>query len=188
MSRFSKFGGYTRVVLMVAALVAVGLSSCRSHKQEARVVIVYADSALDDEPVIDGDDEGGDADQQGSTAILLNEIDSWMGSPYKYGGHSRSGTDCSGMVMEIFLSVYGVSLPHSSVEMYKHCDAIDEGDLRVGDLVFFSFVNSGKISHVGIYIGDGRFAHATTRRGVMINHMDERYYRRGFVAAGRVRM
>lgn len=188
MSSSSKFSGYTRIVLMVATIIAIGLSSCRSHKQEASVMIIYADSALEEEPVIESDDEGEDADQQGNVAILLDEIDTWMGSPYKYGGHSRSGTDCSGMVMEIFISVYGVSLPHSSVEMYEHCDAIELGELRVGDLVFFSFVKSGKISHVGIYIGDGRFAHATTRRGVMISHLDEGYYHRGFVAAGRVRI
>lgn len=188
MSRLLKFGRFTRVMLIIASLSVMWLSSCRSHRQEVRTVIVYDDSAIEDEELTESIDEDTEGNQQDTVSILLDEIESWVGSPYRYGGHSRLGTDCSGMVMEIFLSVYGVSLPHSSVDMYKCCDAVELEELQIGDLLFFTFAKSGKISHVGIYIGEGHFVHSTTRRGVMVDSMDDGYYRRGFVAAGRVRM
>lgn len=119
---------------------------------------------------------------------LYDEATSWLGAPYKYGGQSKSGTDCSGMVVEIFKKVYGVKLYRSSYEIFeKNCKPIKKKELREGDLVFFITSSKGKrINHVGIYLYDDHFIHASTSRGVIISRLSEPYYVRTFKDAGRV--
>lgn len=121
-------------------------------------------------------------------SALYEEATSWLGSPYKYGGQSKNGTDCSGMVVEIFKKVYGIKLYRSSNEIYeKNCKHIKKKHLQEGDLVFFVTSTKGKrINHVGIYLYDDHFIHSSTKRGVIISKLTEPYYERTFVGAGRV--
>ena len=118
---------------------------------------------------------------------IMKEARKWMGTPYRYGGKSRSGTDCSGFVMSVFQEAAGIKLPRSSREQQVYCEGIDRRRLEPGDLVFFSTSRRSKaVSHVGIYIGDGDFIHASTSKGVIISSMDERYYTSHYHSCGRV--
>jgi len=121
--------------------------------------------------------------------VLYKEVKSWLGTPYQGGGHKKQqGTDCSGFVMELYLSVYDKQLERRGGKMfYNNCEPISKNALREGDLVFFSIGNGGKISHVGIYLKDNKFAHASSSRGVIISDLDEKYYTKHFFAAGRVK-
>ncbi len=111
----------------------------------------------------------------------------WIGTPYVYGGHSRKGTDCSGFLMEIFRECAGIDLPRSSSDQQAYCHPIEREDLAVGDLVFFSSKRSGsRVSHVGMYIGNGRMIHASSSRGVVEDDLSLQYYVTHFRGAGRV--
>ncbi len=120
---------------------------------------------------------------------LYKEVNAWLGTPYKYGGNTRKGTDCSGFVVSVYQAVYGKKLYRSSYQIYdNNCKPIKKKNLEEGDLVFFSSKKGKRIDHVGIYLKNNKFAHATTRRGVIISDMDETYWYNTFVAAGRVDM
>ncbi len=115
---------------------------------------------------------------------LMQVINSWLGTPYKYGGESRSGADCSGFVKAVYSEVYGVTLPRTSQAMLEESQGINSEQLRPGDLVFFEI--SHKNFHVGIYTGGRKFAHASEKKGVIISSLDEPYYVRTFIKAGRI--
>jgi probable lipoprotein NlpC len=116
---------------------------------------------------------------------LISCMASWLGTPYKYAGETRQGTDCSGMIMAIYKEVYKKDLFRSSMEQMKNVTIIKKEELRTGDLVFFK-IGGDKVSHVGLYIGEGKFMHASTQRGVVINSLEEEYYKKWFFAGGRV--
>lgn len=162
---------------MLVILMLASMTACSSHKKIKKDIYedIYIDDVYDEQKPEDESE-------------LMKEVRSWLGAPYRYGGHSKQGTDCSGMVMEVFKAVYGKSIAHNSADIYnKHCKKIKRDQLSEGDLVFFSFVKSGKISHVGIYIGDNKFVHASSSKGVIISDLTSRYYEKGYVGSGRVR-
>lgn len=118
---------------------------------------------------------------------LLSEVEKWLGTPYRYGGNTRSGCDCSGFVSQVYKSVYGIALQRNSASIReKNCRKINRGDLRTGDLVFFKTGSSGKINHVGIYLKDGKFIHASSSKGVIVSDLNERYYQRTYDCSARV--
>ncbi len=118
---------------------------------------------------------------------LVREVASWMGAPYRYGGNTRAGVDCSGFVWSVYREVYNYHLPRTARDMYIETRRVRQAKLREGDLVFFR-TKGRKISHVGIYLGSGHFIHATTSRGVIVNELNETYYARRFLRGGRVRL
>ena len=115
---------------------------------------------------------------------IEKEAKKWLGTKYKYGGTTRKGVDCSGLVMEVYRVVFGVKLPRNSAEQSRFCKEIKKKDLKKGDLVFFS-INSSLVNHVGIYLEDGKFIHAS-RKGVVISNLNENYYKKHYQTAGRV--
>lgn len=119
-------------------------------------------------------------------AALIREVSAWMGVPYRLGGSTRAGADCSGFIWAVYREVYKESLPRTTGEMDSETRRIRRRNLREGDLVFFR-MQRRKISHAGIYLGNGYFVHATASRGVIVNSLDESYYRRRFARGGRVR-
>lgn len=119
--------------------------------------------------------------------VLIREVSSWLGTPHRYAGNTREGADCSGFVMEVFRSVYQVRLPRSSDEMASFTRAISKAQLQEGDLVFFRTSGGRRISHVGIYLSNNKFIHASSTRGVIVSDLDEPYYRRTWAQAGRIR-
>lgn len=118
---------------------------------------------------------------------LVKEATAWLGTPYKYGGNTRSGVDCSGLVYHVFLNALDIKLPRNSRKQHEFCRKISKKDLATGDLVFFATTRgSKKVSHVGLYVGDGKMIHASTSRGVVCQNLSDDYYTRTFVGAGRV--
>lgn len=119
-------------------------------------------------------------------AKLVAEARKWIGTPYVYGGHSRSGTDCSGMVMELFREVYKMKLPRSSAMQQQYARPVKKDEMMPGDLVFFATGAKGRVSHVGLYIGDGLMIHASASKGVMESPLTQNYWVRTFHSSGRV--
>lgn len=120
---------------------------------------------------------------------LLAESSLWLGVPYRYGGNTKRGTDCSGFVGQIFDRVYGKKLERSTdLLAEKNVHKVGKGNLRTGDLVFFNTSRkSKKINHVGIFLRNGYFIHASTSRGVIVSHLDEAYYLKAWKKGGRVK-
>lgn len=108
----------------------------------------------------------------------------YVGTPYRYGTASAQGTDCSGLIQMIFREV-GVRLPRTAEEQYGATAKVDKSELEAGDLVFFANTYKPGISHVGIYIGAGRFVHADRNDGVRIDHLSTSYYAKRLVSGGR---
>ncbi len=116
---------------------------------------------------------------------LLESVDEWYGVRYRTGGNTKSGVDCSGFTVAVYSSVYGIALPRVSREQYRTSRKISTTELQEGDLVFFNTNGSG-VSHVGVYLGNNKFIHASVSRGVMVNGLFEPYYLKRFVGAGRI--
>lgn len=96
---------------------------------------------------------------------IVKEARKWLGTKYVYGGKTRKGTDCSGMVMVVYEQVTGIKLPRDSHSQQAFTEHIKRRDLTPGDLVFFASKAGGsRIGHVGIYIGQGQFIHASSSR------------------------
>ncbi|MGA2296119.1 MAG: C40 family peptidase [FCB group bacterium] len=104
---------------------------------------------------------------------ILKEAQIWMGTPYCYGGDTHTCTDCSGFTKNIYSAV-GINLPRTAADQYLVGTDVRDSDLNVGDLVFFK--RSDKISHVGIYIGNGEFIHASTSNGVVRQSLKDAWY------------
>lgn len=109
---------------------------------------------------------------QGEDKKLVDEALTWLGTPYRYGGSDYNGTDCSGLTMEVYRKALGIKIPRSSREQQQFCKSISKGALMIGDLVFFSTGrDKNRVSHVGMYVGDGKIVHASGSKGVIISNM-----------------
>ncbi|MNP57007.1 Murein DD-endopeptidase MepS/Murein LD-carboxypeptidase precursor [compost metagenome] len=111
-------------------------------------------------------------------------IDRTIGVTYKAGGTTTNGFDCSGFTRYVFLKL-GITLPHQSGSQYQMGTAVSRDEMRPGDLVFFNTSGKG-VSHVGIFVGSGKFAHASSSRGVIISSLSESYYAKRYIGAKRV--
>lgn len=118
---------------------------------------------------------------------LYSEVEKWLGTPYRYGGNTMAGCDCSGFVSQVYKAVYGIPLQRNSASMReKNCRNIRREELRTGDLVFFKTGSASRINHVGIYLKEGKFIHASSSKGVIVSDLNERYYQRTYSSSGRV--
>jgi len=116
---------------------------------------------------------------------LLAQHQAWKGTRYRMGGYNRSGTDCSGFVLMTFREQFGIELPRSTREQHKLGQDIKRTELSPGDLVFF---HTGRYDHVGIYLQDGQFLHASTRAGVKISNLSDPYWRTRYWKAKRLNL
>lgn len=123
--------------------------------------------------------------QEGDNEALYDAIQSWMGTPYSYGGTSKDGVDCSGFVGSIYQEVYNKRLHRVANDMQQDCQLITRSELREGDLVFFTN-SKGRVSHVGIFLKNDIFAHSSTSRGVIISRLGDSYWSNHFFKGGRV--
>jgi cell wall-associated NlpC family hydrolase len=114
---------------------------------------------------------------------LYSEIDSWLGTPHRMGGTDRSGADCSGFLMTLFDEAFAVRLPRTTSEQVRVGSQVSRSARVPGDLIFF---RPPKNQHVGVYLGEGRFVHASSSRGVMISNVDEAYWQRYYWMSRRV--
>ncbi|WP_240464676.1 NlpC/P60 family protein [Modicisalibacter sp. 'Wilcox'] len=114
---------------------------------------------------------------------LLDEHERWVGTPYVLGGDSRHGIDCSALMQRIFSEAFAVTLPRTTDDQVREGEQVTRDDLKAGDLVFFR--PPGPYNHVGVYVGSGRFLHASTSRGVKLSRLDNVYWRRYYWQARR---
>jgi murein DD-endopeptidase / murein LD-carboxypeptidase len=118
-------------------------------------------------------------------SALYDTIAEWMGTPYRFSGKNENGIDCSSFVNMIYYNVYGVLLLGSSIDLFKMTRHLAKNKLKEGDLVFFK-IDKNRISHVGLYLGDHKFAHSSCSSGVTISDLDDPYYKKYFAGGGRV--
>ncbi|MNW31249.1 Murein DD-endopeptidase MepS/Murein LD-carboxypeptidase precursor [compost metagenome] len=119
-----------------------------------------------------------------SEAKLIQEVSQVKGTPYKFGGTTSSGFDCSGFVRYVF-NQFNLSLPRTSALQAKQGEVVAKSNLRPGDLVFFN-TNGRGISHAGIYVGNNKFAHSSSSKGVTVSKLSDSYYSKRYVTARRV--
>ena len=116
---------------------------------------------------------------------MFEFIDDWYGTPYRLGGTTKKGVDCSAFSQFLFASVYGFSIPRTAREQYNLTSRISRTQLNEGDLIFFN--TRGGISHVGVYLQNNKFVHASTSGGVMISDIFDEYWAKKFVGVGRLK-
>lgn len=112
-------------------------------------------------------------------------IDDWLGVKYKYGGTTKNGVDCSGFTNLLYNNVFKKELPRSSSDIAAVAKSVAKKELSEGDFVFFS-IRSNKVDHVGIYLANNRFVHASTSKGVIISSLEHPYYAKHFKKGGRI--
>jgi lipoprotein Spr len=119
-----------------------------------------------------------------SNMKLFHFVYDWIGTPYRFGGSSKKGIDCSAFTKQLYSEVFNLDIERSSRDIFSTVSPVSKDELKEGDLVFFK-IHSRRISHVGIYLGNNRFAHASSK-GVAISSLDDAYYSRYFYRGGRL--
>jgi lipoprotein Spr len=121
--------------------------------------------------------------EQALNMALFKVVDEWMGTPYRLGGTTKDGIDCSALTQILFTNLYGINLPRTAREQYDFSRKISRAELKEGDLVFFNTI--GGVSHVGMYLQNNKFIHASTS-GVTISDLYDDYWMRKFIGVGRI--
>lgn len=116
---------------------------------------------------------------------MMDVILSYLGTPYEYGGDSRAGIDCSAFTNAVYDQSVNMRLPRTAADQARQGTPISRDDLKFGDLMFFNTTGANP-SHVGIYIGDDLFAHASEAFGVTISSIESSYYRKRYTEARRI--
>ncbi|WP_028551300.1 C40 family peptidase [Paenibacillus sp. UNC451MF] len=115
---------------------------------------------------------------------LSQAVNEELGAPYKWAGTTAKGFDCSGYTSFVFAK-FDIDLPHTSKGQAAIGTTVSQDELRPGDLVFYNTDGKG-ISHVGIFVGDGKFYHSATNQGVTVTKLSDSYYTKRFVTAKRI--
>ena len=179
--------------------IDVPVESTKSkNDDESAVPVVKKETRETRNRIYRNDDAGNLSQLQVKYSVLLNTpaeevkntkmfefIDDWYGTPYRLGGTTKKGVDCSAFSQFLFASVYGLSIPRTAREQYSLTNRISRTDLKEGDLIFFN--THGGISHVGVYLQNNKFVHSSTSGGVMISDIFDEYWARKFVGVGRIK-
>jgi len=121
-----------------------------------------------------------------TNTLLLSQMEKWYGTQYCFGGSTDSCIDCSSFTQVILRDVYNVKIPRNSQQQFDASTKIEVENLKEGDLVFFNTVSASMIiTHVGVYVCNNKFVHASTSKGVTINDLSEKYFAKAFRGAGR---
>jgi len=156
-------------ILVISALALGGCASHQSLPEGMADVPPSSPTAAAQEP--------------GKAQKLWQVFERYRGTPYRYGGTSSNGFDCSGFILTAYQEGLGKQLPRTTSQMLASGDAIHPGNIQPGDLVFFRI--RGKEQHAGIYMGDDRFIHASTSIGVTQSSMNGYYWKGRFTQARR---
>jgi lipoprotein Spr len=202
------------ITLFSACITLIFLSSCSatksvtqssSHKKRLEfinnVAITNDGSAVELEQkkqvyqpkkiAIEDNEEEEEETDESSIEIIQNKtladfIKDWYGVPYQYGGECKKGIDCSAFVQELYEDVYHIHLLRTAQQQFATSGHVRKWErLKEGDLVFFK-IHSRHISHVGVYLGDGKFVHASFSSGVMISDLTDRYWTKYYAGGGRI--
>jgi lipoprotein Spr len=121
-----------------------------------------------------------------SSYPLYKFIDEWYGTKYKYGGTDNNGIDCSAFSQKVYGSIYGMHIMRTARQQRRNCELVKSyEDAAEGDLVFFR-IHRLRISHVGVYLANGYFVHASRSRGITISSLEEPYWNRRFAGCGKI--
>jgi len=115
---------------------------------------------------------------------LYQFVYDWLGTPYRLGGDTKKGIDCSKFSLALYENVFNTTIGYNSRNQYANVTPVRKNDLQPGDLVFFK-IRSRNITHVGVYLGDDKFAHASSSKGVMVSNLNEAYWKRYYYNGGR---
>lgn len=186
-------------LLMLVFLSGLAVTSCKSHKQivDGYKYLITEDGeneslANDAGPATTDPNTNADFATASETATqVIRKAESYLGTPYRYGGINENGIDCSGLTRKSYL-ITGVELPRSAADQSKFGAKVRRSELVPGDLVFFSAKNNGKIDHVGLITtvkGDEVvFIHASTSKGVRHDQLNQGYWKNLFKMARRVEL
>ena len=149
-------------LLILLAVFVSGCSSSRSTDYQGDPIKAFDSSAVETvEDLFYG--------------FLIKDYLYWKGTPYRLGGNSRKGIDCSALVQNIFKNSFKINIPRTTNSQVKLGKYVDRDDLQVSDLVFFK--TGWQVRHVGIYMGDNEFLHASVSKGVIISSLDNVYWK-----------
>ncbi len=126
-----------------------------------------------------------------SNIRLYQFIDEWLNTPYLWGGTTKRGVDCSSLIQQLLQDVYSITIPRTSVDQFfaQWIDKFGSTQyLSEGDLVFFRTNKEKIVSHVGLYLGNRMFVNSSSSKGVSIANLDDPYWRRMYVGAGRIKV
>lgn len=121
-----------------------------------------------------------------ANAELYKFIETWWGTPYRMGGSSQRGIDCSAFTQMLASVIYGQHIPRTAQEQKIFCTPIDINELKEGDLVFFNTKRGHMVTHVGVYLHEDQFVHASSSNGVIISSLQDNYWSKKFAGAGRM--
>ncbi|MBI3511480.1 MAG: C40 family peptidase [Bacteroidetes bacterium] len=169
------------IFFILCCVLAIFFVDCSGEKHAAK-------SAANNDDVIRKKYAGilGVNEKEIANIALYKFIDDWYGTPYVYGGKTKSGVDCSGFVCNLYSNVYKKTISGSAASLNDACEKVSEKNLKEGDLIFFK-INSKTVSHVGVYLQNRHFVHASSHHGVIINSLDEAYYTKYFFRGGRLK-
>lgn len=155
--------------VMLGLVLIIGLDSCASRRPAVKTTAAAAKMA--------------DAMSNLKSKQLYRFITDWTGVKYKLGGLDKSGIDCSGFALLLEKDIYGWSLPRRSRDQAETIREKDQDQLKEGDLIFFSF-GGREVDHVGVYLNNNYFVHASTTRGVVVDDLALPAYQKAMVKAG----
>ena len=161
-------GLYFLVMFLLAGCSSAPKTNSSSIDPEVDLILLLSGETYED-------------NEHSPLTLLYHQHQSWRGTPYLLGGNSRSGIDCSAFVQRTYQAVYNRQLPRTTEQQIKAGIRIDKSELQTGDLVFFR-----RGSHVGIYMENDKFLHASTRLGVTISDMNNVYWSRYYWRSVRV--
>ena len=180
---------YHIVSLAAVCTAVVVLQSCGSGKRAVVSVPprVSQEISLDDLIGNGHEDVGQAPDLSVDARAVVDVAKRWLGVRYRYGGEGRDGVDCSALMMNVYRDALGVKLPRTSRAQRDYTTSVNRRDLQPGDLVFFSTLkNRSGVSHVGLYIGNDRFIHASSSRGVVVSRLSDKYFVSNYHSSGRI--
>jgi lipoprotein Spr len=126
-----------------------------------------------------------------TNAGLYAFIEKWLNTPYKWGGMNENGIDCSAFLQRLMADVYSIQIPRTSIQQFcsNRIELFESSrHLTEGDILFFRTLNNTYISHVGLYLHNGMFVNCSSSKGVSIGSLEDHYWKKKYVAAGRIKI
>ena len=176
------FPGWHRWWMLLGLVIIIATGCANTSLIAAKTDSTDCDAKIHPEPQIT-EPKSTSSDSAIIEKKLRLEVRKWKGTPHQMGGTTRQGIDCSGFVQRLYRDIFGQQVPRSTELQVKSGQLIGIDQLRTGDLVFFR--NAYKKRHVGIYLGQAEFAHASSSRGVTISSLQDHYWRQSYWTARR---